>query len=196
MRIAGRGRVDFGRDRRSSPARDCGGSASRPSAGRWCRRCRTARRDRCRRAASTGIGSAANSASILGLPMTISRSRLAGACGATSVVETRRREAHARAGMLEDVAKLAPVQLGVRRHRGEAARARCRRSSRDIRRSSWRRSRRDRRASSPSAMQRARKPRGALGQLRRSSAPRAGRSRPPAGPDGSSPRATARTRCS
>ena len=37
------------------------------------------------------------------------------------LVEAAGREAHARAGMLEDVAELAPVQLGVRRHRREAA---------------------------------------------------------------------------
>ncbi len=42
-------------------------------------------------------------------------------CGATSASRPLRGEAHARAGMLEDVAELAPVQLGVRRHRREAA---------------------------------------------------------------------------
>ena len=53
--------------------------------------------------------------------MTISRSRLARRVRRDLVVEAGRREAHARAGMFEDVAKLAPVQLGVRRHRREAA---------------------------------------------------------------------------
>ena len=37
------------------------------------------------------------------------------------LVEPRRRETDARAGMLEDVAELAAMQLGVRRHRREAA---------------------------------------------------------------------------
>ena len=36
-------------------------------------------------------------------------------------VESIGGEAHPRAGMFQDVVKLSPVQLGVRRHSGEAA---------------------------------------------------------------------------
>ena len=58
---------------------------------------------------------------ISSLPMTISRSRLGGRVWRDFLVEARRRETDARAGMFEDVAELAPVQLGVRRHRSESA---------------------------------------------------------------------------
>ena len=137
-RIARRGRVHLGRDRRSSPAPARDGSASRPSAGRWCRRCRTARRDRCRRAARPRIGSAANSASIVR------------AADHDQPFEACRR-------MRRDLARRAPASRSTRarrnarecsRARARAAwrwpapprsrHARCRRWSRDIRRSSWR----------------------------------------------------------
>ena len=150
-RIAGRDRDRPRRRRRGSRRRAPGGSASRPSAGRWCPRCRTARRDRRRRAARPRSDRPRTALDSRALPIDDQPLEARRRVRRDLAVEPVGGEADARAGMLEDVAELGAVQLGIGRHRGEPGVPDRVERLEIVRRSSWRRWRRDRRARARSA---------------------------------------------